>query len=90
MIKRAFLAMTLIGPSAMAQAGGPDGKALVDQHCQGCHGAEIYTRADRKIQSPHDLRAQVQRCEQALNLTWFDEDVASVTAYLNQRFYQFK
>lgn len=90
MIKKIFLGASLISLAVTAQAAAADGKTLVDKHCHGCHGAEVYTRADRKVQSLHGLQVQVQRCEQALNLTWFDEDVASVTAYLNQQFYQLR
>ncbi len=67
-----------------------DGKALVDSHCYSCHGNEVYTRADRKVKSLGGLHKQVQRCELALGLGWFDDQIDDVAAYLNNGFYRFK
>jgi cytochrome c553 len=68
------------------------GKAqtLVDVHCIKCHGSEVYTRSDRKVTSRDGLDRQVRRCETALELRWFDEDIAEVAGFLNQRYYHFK
>jgi hypothetical protein len=66
-----------------------EGKGLVDEHCYSCHGDEVYTRADRKVNSLEALQKQVQRCELALGLRWFDDQIDDVTAYLNQSFYRF-
>jgi mono/diheme cytochrome c family protein len=71
-------------------AAGDEGKDLVDQNCYSCHGNEVYTRPDHKVQSLPGLRKQVQRCELALGLRWFDEQIDSSTAYLNRSFYKFK
>jgi len=65
-------------------------QALYDQNCIGCHGTEVYTREERKISSLPSLETQVRRCEAALELRWFDEDISSVTQLLNDRFYHFK
>jgi mono/diheme cytochrome c family protein len=80
--------------SAMADA--ERGKALHAEHCVSCHvsltGGDangLYTRKERKVQSLDALRAQVRRCEQNLNLTWFDDDVDAVTQYLNEQFYHY-
>jgi mono/diheme cytochrome c family protein len=74
-------------PSGAAES--PDGKALHEQRCTKCHTAEIYTREDRKVTSYEGLQRQVQRCETALGLQWFDEDIAAVVAYLNRDYYRF-
>jgi mono/diheme cytochrome c family protein len=66
------------------------GKTLVEANCIKCHGSEVYTRPDRKVTSPDGLERQVRRCETALQLTWFDEDIANVAGYLNQQYYHFK
>lgn len=66
------------------------GKALTEAHCYQCHGNEVYTRADRKVHTLEGLQRQVQRCELALGLKWFDEEIANVSAYLNQEFYKLK
>lgn len=68
----------------------PAGKALSDQHCYQCHGTEVYTREDRKVRSLDALSRQVRRCELALGLKWFDDEIENVTAYLNQDYYRFK
>lgn len=65
------------------------GKSLLDQHCVRCHGSEVYTREDRRVSSLPGLHKQVQRCEQMLGLTWFDEDINSTAGYLNQQYYKF-
>ncbi len=63
---------------------------LYQEQCTACHGSEVYTRDDRKITSYDGLTRQVRRCELSLELGWFDEDVARVSDYLDQRFYHFK
>ena len=65
------------------------GKDLVNTNCYECHGDEIYTRKDRRVSSRQGLTTQVNRCELALGLKWFEEDVGDAAAYLNQNFYKF-
>ncbi len=67
-----------------------EGKVLTDKNCYQCHGTEVYTRKDRKVTSRPGLTKQVQRCEQALGLTWFDDQIENVAEYLNRDFYKFK
>lgn len=73
------------------------GEQLVNTQCISCHaarfgnnGSEIYTRPDRRVTSLVGLKKQVIRCRDNLGLTWFDEDVDDVVAYLNKQFYKFK
>ena len=66
------------------------GKTLQQENCMRCHDDGMYTRENRFIKDLTGLRAQVQRCESTLDLTWFDEDVDAVTNYLNKEFYKFK
>jgi len=85
-------AVLLSGALSTAQAAEIDlqaGKRLLEKHCTACHGSEVYTRKDRKIQSRSSLSTQVQRCQLAQNLQWFDESVENVAEYLNTRFYHF-
>ncbi len=65
------------------------GKALVEQHCQSCHHAEVYTRPNRIIHNLRQLRDQIQRCEISGNMSWFDTDIENVVAYLNKTYYKF-
>lgn len=92
MNKRTLTFGLLVAMCAVPCAGTADSDAqdLYDQHCVGCHGTEVYTRDDRKVKSLPALGRQVQRCETALGLRWFDEDISEMTALLNERFYHFK
>lgn len=80
----------LLGLHGIARAGdeASDAHALHEQNCVKCHGTEVYTRPDRKVTSYEGLGRQVQRCETALGLRWFDEDIAEVTRYLNREYYR--
>lgn len=79
-----------------ASADAAAGKALHEQHCIACHTrlsngepTALYTRKDRLVTSLDGLRAQVRRCDQNLELRWFDDDIDNVVEYLNQTYYQF-
>lgn len=63
------------------------GKQLVENNCTECHGTDVYTREDRRVKTRPGLTKQVQRCEQALNLTWFDEEVENAAGFLNKNYY---
>lgn len=72
------------------------GEQLHNSQCTACHasrfgndGADIYTRANRRVQSLDGLQRQVDRCKNNLQIVWFDEDVADVVEYLNNRYYKF-
>lgn len=65
------------------------GKALLEENCVRCHGSDVYTRQDRRVTTLSGLQTQVQRCEQMLDLTWFDNDVQNVVSYLNKQYYKF-
>jgi cytochrome c553 len=86
-----LLFLLLISTVTTARAGDAHaGKALVDKNCYSCHGNEVYTRADRKMKSLSGLKKQVQRCELALGLSWFDDQIDDVAGHLNDNFYKFK
>jgi stalled ribosome rescue protein Dom34 len=69
---------------------GEDIADLYQFNCISCHGAEVYTRTDRKVTSLEGLDRQVRRCELALGLKWFDEEIADMTGYLNTHYYKFQ
>jgi cytochrome c553 len=77
-------------PRPATNPGTDNAQALMDQHCVQCHGSEVYTRKDRKVNSLDALGRQVRRCEFNLQLRWFDEDVQAVTDHLNRLYYRFK
>jgi mono/diheme cytochrome c family protein len=90
--RRLVTALTLAAGTAFAQAEevAPDPHALHETNCIKCHGSEVYTRGDRKVASLDGLGRQVRQCETALGLRWFDDEIADVTTYLNDKFYRFK
>jgi hypothetical protein len=79
-------AALLAGPPAAADV---DAHALYEENCTKCHGPEVYTRADRKIDSMAALKTQVRMCEQNLGLTWFDDQIDAVATLLNDEYYKF-
>lgn len=91
-----LLALLALATSAPVLADAKRGKELHDQYCIGCHanmtGGKpelLYTRHDRRVKDLAGLRRQVRRCEQNLELKWFDEDLNSVVEYLNSSYYHF-
>jgi len=67
----------------------PEIEATYRQHCTSCHQSEVYTRDDRKVTSLDGLHRQVQRCELALGLKWFDDEIADMADYLDNQYYRF-
>jgi hypothetical protein len=84
-----FVSMMFLAVSAPSGADDAHAQALYDQNCIKCHGPEIYTREDRMVTSLEGLKRQVQRCELALGLRWFDEEIQGVTDHLNGNYYRF-
>ena len=72
------------------------GQALVDKDCNECHIRQfgdrdrIFTRADRRVMTAQQLRAQVAFCNTQLATGYFPEEEEHVAAWLNQRYYHFK
>jgi len=73
------------------------GKELVQENCVKCHadmmggdGSKIYTREDRRIDSLEALNKQVHRCKNSLGVSWPEDQIADVVAYLNKTYYKFK
>ena len=85
-----ILAAASLVTSTVSVADPHEGKVLVEENCQKCHGSEYYTREDRKVNSLPALGKQVRFCEQALGLTLFDDQIESITEHLNQEYYKFK
>lgn len=66
-----------------------NGKALHDEGCLRCHNETKYTRKDRLINSFDELHKRIRNCELMTDMTWFDEEIDDVAAYLNEAFYHF-
>jgi hypothetical protein len=98
------LLLLLAGLALPAQAAQPrpfengepqEGEALVAKDCHACHVRRfgdpdrIYTRADRRVNSPAQLLTQIAVCNTELGAGYFPEEEAHVAAYLNLRYYTF-
>ena len=83
-------------PAPFANGDPAQGHALVDKDCNECHVRQfgdrdrIYVRADRRVKTPEQLRAQVAFCNTQLATGYFPDEEEDVAAWLNQRYYRFK
>ena len=66
------------------------GNQLHEKNCTGCHSSEVYTREKRMVNNITELQERIRQCELANDLTWFDEDIDAVVAYLNATYYKFE
>jgi len=85
-----FLLLFFLSEATAADPDIKKGKALLEENCYGCHGEDVYVREKRIVTSYPKLLKRVQFCSLQRNLTWFDEDIENVAAYLNTEFYHFK
>ncbi|MEJ2360243.1 MAG: c-type cytochrome [Gammaproteobacteria bacterium] len=91
------LGLTLFCMTGAHAANLARGKKLVEENCVKCHagivggdGSKIYTRSNRSIDSLPALIKQVHRCKNALGVSWPEDQIADVVAYLNKTYYKFK
>ncbi len=91
-----ILTTTVIAAAALASANvwaaadAQRGKALHDKSCFGCHNVSMYTRPNSIIHSFPDLANRVKFCETQNGMSWNNDQVKDVAAYLNENFYKFK
>ena len=86
---KTLLLMTLLLSSSAIFAN-EEGKELHEESCMRCHGSEMYTRDNSRIQNHFDLRSQVSACANNLGTGWFPDEEKSVVDYLNGQYYMFK
>jgi cytochrome c2 len=73
-----------------------EGKAMVDKDCNACHVrtfgdvAAAYTRIDRRVNTPAQLKAQIAYCNSQLGTGYFPEEEEHIAAYLDLQYYHFK
>lgn len=83
-------------PKPFAAGDAAAGKAMVDSDCVACHeqrfgtAGKVYLRADRRVHTPAQLLAQIQRCDAQLAKSHFPEEEEHIAAYLNLSYYRFK
>lgn len=82
-------AVLLVAAGGQARAGDFDAASFHQSNCMSCHGTEVYTRDDRRINSLSALEAQVARCDANLSTKLFPQELDSVVEYLNTSYYNF-
>ena len=60
-----------------------------DANCMRCHTTSDFEAREEKVNSFKKLHHQVKACADNNYAGWFDEDVESVSEYLNLRYYKF-
>ncbi len=58
-------------------------------NCTGCHDSGVYTRDKRRVDSLPRLESQVRMCDANLGKKLFDDDIHSLTNFLNDNYYHF-
>jgi cytochrome c553 len=86
----ALLILPMSAAHAAALPGDSEaGKRLLDANCMKCHGTDIFTRSDRKIQSLDALKEQLVACSHAANKEFSASEMQDLLKYLNDQFYRF-
>lgn len=83
------VAVLLLCMGSLQAADIDNGDDLHFSNCTGCHDASVYTRDNRLVKNLSRLGTQVRFCKDALELTWFDDEVEDVVGYLNETYYHF-
>jgi len=71
------------------------GAAMTRKDCDACHVrrfgdvAAAYTRPDRRVTTPAQLKAQIAVCNSQLGTGYFPDEEAHIAAYLNREYYRF-
>ena len=85
--------LALISSAAFAEKQDPviaQGQTLHADKCTSCHGTEVYTREDRRVNTLAALDGQVKHCmKAAAKANWSTSETDSVVEYLNTRYYKF-
>ncbi len=80
------MAALALAPSVQAQTGG---ELLYSTHCIACHTTQMHWREKKLAVDWNSLKAQVQRWQATTGLGWKEDEILSVTRYLNDSFYQY-
>jgi mono/diheme cytochrome c family protein len=82
-----WLALLLLSPAAGASEV-ERGRLLYENHCLGCHESVLHVRAQRRVRSAPELRAEVATRAKSTGLHWSAEDIDDVARYLDRRYYR--
>ena len=75
--------------AGLSASEGVDAHGLIEDNCTSCHGSEMYTREDRKVNSLDALNTQVQACNTNLNTDMSPEELEAIATLLNEEYYKF-
>ena len=81
-------ALAAAAPPAHAQAV-QLGRALYETRCIACHASSVQQRESRRAADFGALRDEVARWAATAGGAWLDEEIDSVTAYVNDRWYRY-
>ena len=85
-----FGAACALGLTGAAQAGEDfHAEKFHQANCTGCHDSKVYTRSNRRVNSLPRLESQVRMCDANLGKKLFEDDILSLTDYLNDNYYHF-
>ena len=66
------------------------GQQLYENHCTECHASQVHIREQRKAETLTDIRWQIARWQEVLQLPWTAAEVDDVQAYLNAEYYHYE
>lgn len=67
-----------------------NGEAIYNKSCTKCHSTSVHIKADRSVKSLASLKKRVAGCNRNVGANLNDEELASVSEYLNTTYYKFK
>ena len=90
MKKYSYLAFLLIFSSNISAEFHEGKKLFYEQNCTDCHSVERFKYRADKISNFEKLHKIVDACSFNTDTGWFDDEVMSVSEYLNHHYYKFK
>jgi len=83
-----IITVLLLG-SFQVQAKDFNASNFLAKKCSACHGSEVYSRPDHRMQNLRQLEAQVRRCDANVGTGLFNEDIDVLVKHLNESYYRF-
>ena len=91
--KLLLISLTLGAGSAQAAllpGDAAQGKTVHDEQCVACHDTSVYTRTNRRVQSPEALIGQVNGCVRQTGLKLDRDQINNLVKHLDESYYKFK
>jgi len=86
---RAASLLLLLFPLLAAAQDAPQGRALYETHCGGCHYERVHDRLRTEVKDLADLRDMVARWAPQTKRTYTLDERESIVQYLNESHYRF-